>query len=329
MVLQIAALSLGVSFDGRAISINGLAITAISSYNSEMTTAQIEAASATFRIAAVETASAAIGKMEPGCRIIGITKGQFSLLDLLRAVLAQTGPADVIVSTWTTGIRDAENAGWLLANGDMTSFTLLTDRSFPKRQPKYCRRVRELFGEESILATNTHAKFAMVRNKDWRVVIRSSMNLNRNKRFEQFDIDDSREMYEFFLAFVDEIRRTTPNGITSSEAEVEAGFQRALLSNTVGGERAEDDPDTPERVIAQLAGLQFTRAEIALLLELSDEEQEQLADEATPMGRAYIRGQLEIAREIRRSIRDQATGGDIKAIEHFSSLVRQRESRDG
>jgi hypothetical protein len=148
-------------------------------------------------------AEAVLAPVVQGMRLTGMTGGQFSLLDIVRALLSATGPADVVVSTWTTGIRDAEAAAWLLDNGAMRSFLLLTDLSFKSRQPRYCEALLRRFGREAVKVTRTHAKFALVHNADWALVCRSSMNLNTNTRFEQFDVDDDRSLLEFFLAHVD------------------------------------------------------------------------------------------------------------------------------
>lgn len=283
------------------------------------TTKHLDARSAKFRVACVETAVAAIGQLSKGCRVIGITKGQFSLLDLIRACLTFTGPVHMVLSTWTTGIRDAENAGWLLEKGDLLSVEMLTDRSFQTRQPKYCRRVRQIFGDDSILVTRTHAKFALLYNDDWSLVIRSSMNLNRNPRFEQFDIDDDAEMLAYFQDFVGEIRRHAPKGIRSNEHEIEVGFNEALVCQTCGGEiMAPEEADDLMGRITQLAGLQFTLDEICSLAGIDgDPSEEQLA--------AYRRGQLLAEERIRSQLLAQAEAGDHEALKQWQSMQRRRE----
>lgn len=175
-----------------------------------------------------QSAEAAIGQLEPGCRILGLTKGQFSLLDLLRACLAQTGPAHVVVSTWTTGIRDADNAKLLLDTGKILSFRLLTDRSFATRQPKYCQAIVRAFGNAAIRCTNTHAKFCLIQNDAWQIAIRSSMNLNRNPRFEQFDLDDDPAVVAFLREHADEMADLMPEGLRPPFAAVDAAFTNAL-----------------------------------------------------------------------------------------------------
>jgi len=176
----------------------------------------------------IASAVEALGPLEPGCRVIGVTKGQFSLLDLIRAVLDQTGPADLTVSTWTVGVRDADNAEFLATMGAIRSLRFLVDRSFVRRQPEYARRLVESFGVKAIRATNTHAKFAMIAAGDWRIVIRSSMNLNRNPRFEQFDLDDDPAIFDFFERHVSEMEELMPPGLKPRAADVWSGYERAL-----------------------------------------------------------------------------------------------------
>jgi len=174
-----------------------------------------------------EPASVAVRGLRRGGRVVGMTKGQFSLIDLIRACLDLTGPADLTISTWTAGIRDAANVGFLQEKGYIRALRLLVDRSFPSRQPKYCDTILRVFGAESIRITNTHAKFAIIRNESWNLVIRSSMNLNRNRRFEQFDIDDSIEIADFFDGLIKEMESSQAAGLYVGGAEVERVFATA------------------------------------------------------------------------------------------------------
>ena len=167
-----------------------------------------------FKISPSQSAQDCIGELTPNCSIIGVTKGQFSLLDLIRAVSGQIGPASLTVSTWSTGIRDAQNVGMLIDKGAFTSVSLCLDRSFAGRQPKYLPTVIDAWGVDNIRMTRNHSKFFMLRNDKWNFCCRSSMNLNRNPRLEQFDLDDSPELCDFFQGIVDEIFEKMPPGLT-------------------------------------------------------------------------------------------------------------------
>lgn len=163
-----------------------------------------------------QSARESIGTLQPGSRMTGVTKGQFSLLDLIRAITEQTGPASLTVSTWSTGIRDTENLGVLIDRGMFTSVALCLDRSFAGRQPQYLDAVVRTWGWDNIRMTRNHAKFCLIRNDKWNICVRSSMNLNRNPRLEQYDIDDSVELCDFFQGVIDEVFEKMPPGMTRS-----------------------------------------------------------------------------------------------------------------
>lgn len=183
-------------------------------------------------------AAAALGKLSPGCRVVGLTKGQFSLIDLICAVLAQAGAADVMVSTWTPGKAEMESVANLLDSHHITRFRLLVDRSFVTRHPEYVACIHSVLGAEAIRQTRTHAKFALIAARsamgadadhDYRITIRTSMNFNRNPRFEQFDLDDDADIYAFFDAAVEELYERVPAGLDANRSEIERGYSRSTL----------------------------------------------------------------------------------------------------
>lgn len=141
--------------------------------------------------------AAAVGPISRGCEIFGLTKGSWSLVDLIEHCLAASGPADVVLSTWTASGADITFANRLLVNGSIRSFRLVVDASFPKLCPAYCAAARQAFGDNSIRLTNNHSKFCTIRNNSWNLAIRTSMNLAENKRVEWFEISDCAPMAEF------------------------------------------------------------------------------------------------------------------------------------
>lgn len=154
---------------------------------------------------AVAPAAAVIGDIEPGCSIVGITNGQFSLIDIIEHVLGFTGPADLAVSTWTMGVYDQERAAAFYANGALRLVRFIVDPSIFGRKPELSGSLVARFGTSSFRCVNTHAKFCTITNDEWSIAIRSSMNLNPNRRLENFDIDDDRDIAGFLLAIVDEV----------------------------------------------------------------------------------------------------------------------------
>ena len=144
--------------------------------------------------------------------VAGLTFGQFSLIDLIQAALEITGPADVTISTWSAGFYDIEAAEKFRGNGLLRSIRFVMDAASMKKGQASVHDVADLFGAESIRTTRTHAKFALVRNDEWDVIITSSMNLNLNPRCEQFEMTDDAERCGMFGAFVDALFAELPAG---------------------------------------------------------------------------------------------------------------------
>ena len=178
----------------------------------------------------------AIGQIQRGGSMSGLNKGQFSLLDILMCVLDSTGPAHVVVAAWTSGRDDAETLAWLVQEERIRSLMLLTDRSFPTRAPRYAERVLQLFGPRGVVCTKVHAKFLIVQNAEWNVVVRASMNFNTNPRLEQFDIDDCADMAAVYAGVVDEICKGSPAGLEFANRDIEQAFHAARM----GAEELED-----------------------------------------------------------------------------------------
>ena len=157
------------------------------------------------RAFSAESEAKAVGGLTPGCEIYGFTKGQFSLIDLIEHCLTCTGPADVFIATWSAAAGDIQRAHKFLKNGRIRTIRFLVDYSFQSRKPEFCQELVATFGNDVLRVTVTHAKYVMIRNDDWNLVIRTSMNLNYNPRFENFEISDDLEFADFQQAIVDEV----------------------------------------------------------------------------------------------------------------------------
>lgn len=161
---------------------------------------------------AATVAAHQIGPLKPGIELFGITKGNFSKVDIIRHLVSEAGPCDAVISTWTAGAYDAAHLLKFCQEGNLRSARFILDESFQARQPQYLAAVRRYFGEESIRITRTHAKFAVLTNERWNLVLRTSMNLNENRRIETFEISDDERLAAFLLEYTDEMFGTHPVG---------------------------------------------------------------------------------------------------------------------
>lgn len=156
-----------------------------------------------------------------GGRIIGLTAGQFSFLDLVAAFLERTGPATLRLATWSLAERDVEELAKMKDAGLLLSARLFVDAGLPRYQPKACEAMRRAFGSDAICGAHLHAKCAVLSGDGWRIAIRTSMNLNRNPRWESFDIDDSPEIAGFLDEHFDafEAENLTPYAYSWRDAQ--------------------------------------------------------------------------------------------------------------
>lgn len=152
----------------------------------------------------LEGAAETIGPLNIGDEVCGLTCGQFSMIDILEHMLNEAGgSADVFVSTWTAGIYDVERAAQLRANGNLRSIRWMMDRAMFSKSPQYAGPMIDAFGLDAFRDTNVHAKITLVASDAKRMVCRSSMNINKNLKTEQFDISVCDEAHAFFLGWAD------------------------------------------------------------------------------------------------------------------------------
>jgi hypothetical protein len=151
------------------------------------------------------TAMEAIAGFDQDVEIFGFTKGQFSLLNLIQAVFSFTGPAHLSLSTWTAASHEIESLAAMQQRGDILGQRLLIDFSMARREPALTAQLREKLGRQNIRVAQTHSKFCLFQNADWKVVLRSSMNLNMNPRNEDFTLAHDPELATFLNSILDEI----------------------------------------------------------------------------------------------------------------------------
>jgi hypothetical protein len=173
----------------------------------------------------------AVYDLKKDYRLIGLTRGQFSLIDLIHSCLKKTGKAKVICCTWSAGIKDANQVRWMLNSNLLDSFTLVTDHSFATRQIKYALAIEDLFGSENIRTSEVHAKFVLIHNNDWKISIRTSMNLNANRTCETFEIDENQEIFDFYHNFVKSTFENTPKGFEEKSWKVNAALDKFFGEN--------------------------------------------------------------------------------------------------
>ncbi|MCP4243937.1 MAG: hypothetical protein GY772_25585 [bacterium] len=193
------------------------------------------------------TAAKVIGPLAPGDRVTGLTAGQFSSIDALEHMVDQLGPADVRISTWTTGIYDIERTRAIKTDGRIRDVRVLLDRGTFEKSPKFAGPLIERLGVDAFRCLSVHAKVNIVIGERGSAVMRSSMNLNKNLRTEQFDIDVCDDVVDFYVRWFDAL--WDQSAMTNdNRAIIEAVFDRYLSSPSEDGADGADRAAAPRLV---------------------------------------------------------------------------------
>lgn len=187
------------------------------------------------RAKAVESFSNAqdcIGPLEPGMSLFAVTRGQFSMIDVINDLLWKMGTAHVSVWTWAIAEYEVEVFTALMDRGEIQSGRLVLDYSAEHRNAGLIDQWRERFGEDSVRIVRSHAKIARVWNDDYRFLARGSMNLNYNPRFEQFDLTEGGEDFDLVESIENELQVLRPMA-PRREAEQNSQLNRAWKEDQI------------------------------------------------------------------------------------------------
>ena len=177
--------------------------------------AAMSSAPANRRANSVESfASAAecIGPLQQGMSLFAVTRGQWSMIDAIMYVLDSIGGgARVSLWTWTVADYEVRALQSLMWRGDLDGATLIVDTSSDKRNGALLNLWRRTFGETSVKVCRNHAKIARVWKGDLRFLLRGSMNLNFNPRFEQFDLTEGGSDFDLVMEIEEGLPVLPPN----------------------------------------------------------------------------------------------------------------------
>ena len=118
----------------------------------------------------------------PGTCIHYISKGQWSLHELISWLLHITGPADVMVTSFSLSETAIRSFLHLIDAGLIKSLKCLFDISTKKNKFDLLMFAQQVSGK--IYLNTNHSKLILIENDQHRVIIQSSANLTVNRRFE-------------------------------------------------------------------------------------------------------------------------------------------------
>ena len=144
-----------------------------------------------------QNAAECIGPVVAGMSIFAVTRGQFSMIDAILHVLDQVGRAKLSLWTWTIADYEVQVFERLILDDRVTDALLVIDHAARSKNRPLLEKWLATFGPSSIRLVVNHSKIATVESSpvcgspsNARVLLRGSMNLNFNPRFEQLDVTE-------------------------------------------------------------------------------------------------------------------------------------------
>lgn len=128
--------------------------------------------------------------------------GAWSMHDMLAHIVAQTGPADVWITSWTITELPVRRILDLLDNGAIRSLRMLLSERVEAMNPAAHQLAR--FNVE-VKLTKIHAKSIVVLNDSWGITVSGSANLTLNPRIEKYVICTHRTVAEAERNWIDQV----------------------------------------------------------------------------------------------------------------------------
>ena len=151
-------------------------------------------------------AAAAIGDCSAGMSLFAVTRGQWSMIDAVLHVLDQVGPAKLSLWTWTVAEYEVQVLKRLREDRRVTGGRLVIDAGARTKNAGIIAEWKHSFGEGSVRYVTNHAKIARIESASGlKFLLRGSMNLNFNPRFEQFDITEGGPDFDLVEEIEDEL----------------------------------------------------------------------------------------------------------------------------
>jgi hypothetical protein len=165
------------------------------------------------RLATVQkTIKEAFGRICQGHDYPYASGALWSTHDILEYILAQIGPADLTLCTWSVSIAAAEKLLQWKNAGTLRSVKMLVDWRVQVRTPG----MMELAKKNSVdmRVSSCHAKAFILQNAEWSISMVGSANLTNNPRIECGHISTSEQVCNFHKAWIlAEIENAKPFGI--------------------------------------------------------------------------------------------------------------------
>lgn len=134
-----------------------------------------------------------IGRIEMGGIYNFWTFGRYAMADIINHLLRQTGPADVMATTWSLNTKSVQEILNRRKDGLIRSFKMWIDPRVHRAAPEPLQLLKNNF--ECVIAP-VHAKVALISNQQWKISISGSINFTSNPQPERGIIQCIESIYD-------------------------------------------------------------------------------------------------------------------------------------
>ena len=180
-------------------------------------------------LAPYQSADWILDHLRPQGRVVGMSRGQVSLTDLVIAAAQKTREADVLISVYGFEPDDIERLRGQQEAGTIRTLRIIVPNVSKADEADYAK-MRAMIGETNIIYSAMHMKTAVVQGGTWSIAIRGSVNLYTHLVAQHFDIDDSPEICAEILRYAKNPQRKLAYPKPATEPDLARaildGFQR-------------------------------------------------------------------------------------------------------
>lgn len=128
---------------------------------------------------------------------------RIQLADVLKWILAQTGKADVTITSFSISEEFLRRLVYLKHDGLVKSLNIVLDHKATNKTMMLWQMIRQVV-EKCYLAEN-HSKILLVGGKEMKVAVITSQNLTRGNRYESIYITTDGSLYDYMSSRVAEL----------------------------------------------------------------------------------------------------------------------------
>lgn len=152
-----------------------------------------------------------IGDIHPNMIKPYWANGKWSTHELLSYLLSITGPAELLISTFSIGEIAISTLYSLVKSEKITKLEILIDYTAKKHRLELLNFASNL-GANIRIASN-HSKLLLIRNQEWTITVVGSGNMTPNPRYEAGVIFTHADVFEQYHGIISDIYKNSPSWI--------------------------------------------------------------------------------------------------------------------